>query len=107
MANQQHIEWLLEGVEAWNKRFLEGNFTPDFEGANIYWEFRKVGKLDHNGMIPLAGVIFGNLYSSLTYGNDPHSFYDEFVEPIEGNACLSRLDKISASNPVQHRDSFR
>ena len=83
MANPQHVEWLLEGVESWNKRFLEGNFTPDFEGANIYWEFREVGKLDHDGMIPLAGVIFGDPYSPLTYGNVPHSFYDEFVEPVK------------------------
>lgn len=32
MANQQHIEWLLEGVEAWNARW---EFVPDFEGANF------------------------------------------------------------------------
>lgn len=110
MANPQHIEWLLEGVESWNKRFLEGNFTPDFEGANIYWEFRKVGKLDHDGMIPLAGVIFGNPYSSLTFGNDPHSFYDEFVEPVEETPAyqdwLRSAPRIQYSTETPSGDEF-
>ena len=83
MANPQHIAWLLEGVESWNKRFLEGNFTPDFEGTDIYWEFRKVGKLDNDGMIPLVGVFLGHPYSSRIYENDPLSFYDDVVDPIE------------------------
>ena len=83
MANPQHIAWLLEGVESWNKRFLEGNFTPDFEGTDIYWEFRKVGKLDNDGMIPLVGVFFGDLYSSRIYETDPLSFYDDIVDPVE------------------------
>ena len=33
MAEQQHIEWLLEGVEAWNKRREQKDFRPDFSGA--------------------------------------------------------------------------
>ncbi len=32
MANQQHIEWLLEGVEAWNARREREESVPDFEG---------------------------------------------------------------------------
>lgn len=35
MANQQHIEWLLEGVEAWNARREQEEFMPDFEGADL------------------------------------------------------------------------
>lgn len=35
MANDQHIKWLLEGVEAWNKRREREDFQPDFEGADI------------------------------------------------------------------------
>ena len=31
MANPQHIEWLLEGVAAWNKRLKRDEFYPDFE----------------------------------------------------------------------------
>ena len=35
MANQQHIEWLKEGVEAWNKRREVDRFTPDLSGYNF------------------------------------------------------------------------
>ena len=60
MANSEHIEWLLEGVEAWNQRHrkVPGQgypFAPDFEGASLYWIFRDANKLDRQGKIPLAG----------------------------------------------------
>ena len=61
MANPEHVEWLLEGVESWNerhKRFSSKGypFTPDLVGAPLYWTFREAGKLDDLGRIPLAGV---------------------------------------------------
>ena len=61
MANDEHIKWLLEGVESWNERHqnVPGKgypFTPDFRGAPLYWTFRDAGKLDCRGRIPLAAV---------------------------------------------------
>lgn len=38
MANPQHIEWLLDGVEAWNKRRDQQGFTPDLEHVNLHRE---------------------------------------------------------------------
>ncbi len=35
MAEQRHIEWLLEGVEAWNRRREQEDFRPDFSGADL------------------------------------------------------------------------
>lgn len=35
MANPQHIEWLLEGVEAWNARRAREEFEPDLSGARL------------------------------------------------------------------------
>ncbi len=35
MANQQHIDWLLEGVDAWNARRGQDDFIPDFSGADL------------------------------------------------------------------------
>ena len=35
MANQQHIEWLKEGVEAWNNRRKAAPFKPDLAGISF------------------------------------------------------------------------
>ena len=61
MADPKHIAWLLEGVESWNKRRktdLPGGFRPkpDFEGADLYLEFLKAGRIDSHVRIPLAGA---------------------------------------------------
>ena len=65
VANDEHIKWLLEGVESWNERHrnvpADGYpFTPDFEGASLYRMFQEATKLDGRGKIPLAGTdLFG------------------------------------------------
>ena len=35
MANPQHIEWLREGVEAWNNRRRADRFQPDLSGTKL------------------------------------------------------------------------
>ena len=32
MANQNHVDWLREGVEAWNSRRESNDFDPDLSG---------------------------------------------------------------------------
>ena len=65
MANHEHVNWLLEGVDAWNELYqiVPGKgypFEPDFEDAPLYWIFRNTNKLDGRGNIPLAGIdLFG------------------------------------------------
>ena len=56
MADSQHITWLLEGVDSWNARREEQEFTPDLSGTNIYEEFRRAGRLGSDGYIPLANM---------------------------------------------------
>ena len=61
MANPEHIAWLLEGVESWNKRRNNDPsdgllFSPDFRDADLYAQFDEAGKLGREGMIPLSGV---------------------------------------------------
>ena len=75
MANPEHIEWLLEGVDSWNQRRKEKDFEPDLSGANIYREFEERGKLDNNGFIPLSNINLSGanmreaiFYSSFTTG---------------------------------------
>ena len=35
MANHEHLKWLKEGVEAWNKRRQRENFKPNLFGAEL------------------------------------------------------------------------
>ena len=62
MANQQHIEWLLEGAVAWNQRRENEDFEPDFSAANIRNAFLETkgsdpAQQDHRP-IRLVGVNF-------------------------------------------------
>ena len=54
MANPQHIQWLKEGVAAWNARRDKADFFPDFSGANI------------------PAVLQGPLYNPPTIRTDTH-----------------------------------
>ena len=54
MANPEHIQRLLEGVETWNRYRQGDGFTPDLGEVNLYEKFRSVSKLDYGGRIPLA-----------------------------------------------------
>lgn len=44
MANPEHIQWLLEGVEAWNARRIDTPFVPDLSGEYIGEAFYSAGK---------------------------------------------------------------
>lgn len=55
MANPEHIQWLLEGVDAWNaRRRADPFFEPNLSGENLHQHFRDSGKLLPNGRIPLS-----------------------------------------------------
>jgi len=58
MANQQHIDWLLEGVEAWSIRRAAETFQPDFEDANIRGAFEEAGMLNAFGRFNLTTADF-------------------------------------------------
>ena len=45
MDNPEHIEWLREGVQAWNERRKREDFEPNLEGANIPEVFERGGGL--------------------------------------------------------------
>ena len=60
MPNPEHIQWLLEGVDAWNARRCNTPFTPDLSGENIPVAFHNVGKfVEYIGeAVQLPGVNF-------------------------------------------------
>ena len=102
MANPEHIKWLLEGVDSWNERRGTNRFEPDFEGANLYREFRNAGKLDRNRMIPLAGIMFddANLKNvDLTNANleNAHLEFAIFTYALLSRANLSNAFGLGAN----------
>ena len=56
MADTEHIRWLLEGVESWNRRRIEQDFRPDLEGVEIAEELRQASIVNSNGKPCLNGV---------------------------------------------------
>ena len=56
MANQEHLQWLLEGADSWNNRRRQMDFVPDLTGVDIFEAFYGHRKLDSDGLIPLAEI---------------------------------------------------
>ncbi len=56
MAEELHIQWLLEGVDSWNDRRERHPFSPRLAGADLHLEFDQAGKLGDDGFVPLDGV---------------------------------------------------
>ncbi len=65
MANPQHIEWLLEGVKAWNAQRQRANFIPDLSGILARNIFGVTGLLKSDRPIPLD---FVNLQGAILQG---------------------------------------
>ena len=84
MANREHIDMLLEGVDAWNEKRRESDFTPDLSNIDLWEEFQKAGRLENNIRIPLRQV---NLSGALLIGS---SLKRAFL--IDANLERARLD---------------
>ncbi len=57
MANSEHIQWLLEGVGAWNERRKREHFKPDLRGAHIPGDFGE-GGLDESAEPEIRRMVF-------------------------------------------------
>ena len=60
MANPQHVQWLKEGVAAWNKRRERETFNPDFVGHDFggrtLFETNRTRERDQWERVPLRGI---------------------------------------------------
>lgn len=58
MANAEHLKWLREGVQNWNKRRTREDFVPDLEEADIACHEEIGGRpiLDLDDVVDLSGV---------------------------------------------------
>ena len=100
MANPEHIDWLLEGVDSWNQRRAEEDFEPDLSGTDIYWEFEAAGMLDKDEFIPLSNInlsqanLHGAIFCSslLPVGADLRHAYLWCANLKNANLANSRLN---------------
>ena len=84
MANPEHIQWLLEGVDSWNERRRRQSFEPDLSGEELFPEFAKRGRIDHEQRISLVGIDLSNANMS---GTDLSSYtYFEGEKNIQSMA---------------------
>ncbi len=64
MANPQHIQWLKEGVAAWNKRRESENFAPDLSyhdfGGRTLFAKNRGRERDQWERVPLRGIDLTN-----------------------------------------------
>lgn len=57
MANEQHIQWLCEGVETWNARRRTDDFRPDFSDTNdLATCLQRAGMVASGGRAHLRGA---------------------------------------------------
>ena len=65
MTNPEHVGWLLEGVDAWNRRRQETIFTPDLSRLNVREEFERERKVHSDGRVFLNNINFSgaNLFN--------------------------------------------
>ena len=96
MANPEHIKWLLEGVDSWNRRREKESFNPDLSSADIYWEFLNAKKLATDRSIPLSNINLSganlsgssfNAYSTTTVANLRHAKFS-----------LANLQRVNLTN---------
>src|SRR6056297_3290516 len=57
MASEQHIEWLMEGVEAWNARREKEGFVPDFTSADLRSIHLNGGAVVRRGGLSTSGKL--------------------------------------------------
>lgn len=110
MGNPQHLEWLLEGVEAWNARRQYDHFTPDLSGFDIYSEFKQAGKLTIRGRIPLKNINFSNADirgANLSKADLQNAnLRDADLGPyLGGNEDVDNSAQLSAPNPTNGKQN--
>ena len=91
MADAQHVEWLLQGADAWNRRREYAPFKPFLTNADIYGEFNKHGLLDQKGRVQLNryNLSDANLIGAILRNTD---FYKANLRRARLTANLDTVD---------------
>ena len=75
MGDQQHIDWLEEGVSSWNNRRQKTPFSPDLEDADISAAIGVHARADIREITgDLRGINLSsaNLKNAILRGHGPH-----------------------------------
>ncbi|MCB1354428.1 MAG: pentapeptide repeat-containing protein [Rhodobacteraceae bacterium] len=95
MANPQHLEWLLEGVEAWNARREREDFTPDLRGAGLGGADLRAANLSR---ADLGGANVKSVYSSTPASFVPVLEYTDLSHTLA--LSQEQLDKMDGDTGV-------
>ena len=102
MADEQHIQWLLEGVEFWNAQRLKEKFNPDLSGMRISRVFRDTGKANPPGQsrVSLCGINLGsNLEEDALVEISGSSYSDNpFLETLATNLVGTSFQGADLAN---------
>ena len=60
MANEEHVKWLLEGVDTWNERRQSDYFRPDLSNLNVRDKFEAADLLEPDGGVRLSRIRLEN-----------------------------------------------
>ncbi|WP_424927032.1 pentapeptide repeat-containing protein [Amaricoccus tamworthensis] len=110
MANRQHIEWLLEGVEAWNARRERKNFDPDFSHTDLRNVLPSTDEIPPNFFSPLREMNLNECDFSNSKMNKAHlsgvRFYNSnFLGTDLNGANLSHTTNIDGNFRSTNFDS--
>lgn len=93
MADEQHIEWLMEGVESWNQRRSSSHFVPDFSEADLYAEFRVRGKISSDNRFSLSGYnLDSSNFMNALLSNANKDVFVDFSRAIPDRANFCETD---------------
>ncbi len=97
MANPEHIKWLVEGVEAWNRRRKDTDFKPDLSGEDIHSEFHEAGLIKPQWQLPLANINLSNSVLRHTHLAHANLTGADFTNALLKNTDLTNADLTCAN----------
>lgn len=108
MTNPEHVKWLLEGVNIWNRRRQNKPFIPDLNDVDIYTLFKNKDMLSDSGLIPLQGINLsgaGLNRSTLNFANLSNANLSN-ISAMQAKFDNSIFDNVDACNAAMLNSSI-
>ena len=111
MADQNHVDWLREGAEAWNARRNSNDFAPDLSGVRLEWPANLQGYNFENTNLRNA-ILIGVDFSESKLANadlrNLSAFNARFCDAILDGANLrqAQLMGVDFSRAIMQREDL-